>query len=160
MDLETAELVKVAANAFLATKISFINAMAEVCEVAGADVTPLAEALWHDDVDCAFCSWNGPWLDPEFTKWDITEALGYIRVPILVVQGEDDQYGTIRQVEAVKEECYCPVETVILPGVRHSPHRDAPERTLEATSSFINRLLRDHHESDRPPTRGLRPDAL
>ena len=48
MDLETAELVKVAANAFLATKISFINAMAEVCEVAGADVTPLAEALGYD----------------------------------------------------------------------------------------------------------------
>ena len=48
MDLETAELVKVAANAFLATKISFINAMAEVCEAAGADVVPLAEALGHD----------------------------------------------------------------------------------------------------------------
>src|SRR5215471_5057878 len=48
MDLETAELVKVAANAFLATKISFINAMAEVCEAAGADVIPLAEALGCD----------------------------------------------------------------------------------------------------------------
>jgi len=48
MDLETAELVKVAANAFLATKISFINAMAEVCEQVGADVIPLAEALGHD----------------------------------------------------------------------------------------------------------------
>jgi UDPglucose 6-dehydrogenase len=48
MDLETAELVKVAANAFLATKISFINAMAEVCEATGADVIPLAEALGYD----------------------------------------------------------------------------------------------------------------
>jgi UDPglucose 6-dehydrogenase len=48
MDLETAELVKVAANAFLATKISFINAMAEVCEQSGADVMALAEALGHD----------------------------------------------------------------------------------------------------------------
>jgi UDPglucose 6-dehydrogenase len=48
MDLETAELVKVAANAFLATKISFINAMAEVCEESGADVMALAEALGHD----------------------------------------------------------------------------------------------------------------
>ena len=48
MDLETAELVKVAANAFLATKISFINAMAEICEAAGADVIPLAEALGYD----------------------------------------------------------------------------------------------------------------
>ena len=49
MDLETAELVKVAANSFLATKISFINAMAEVCEIAGADVTRLAAALAHDE---------------------------------------------------------------------------------------------------------------
>ena len=49
MDLETAELVKVSANAFLATKISFINAMAEVCEKAGADVVCLAEALGHDE---------------------------------------------------------------------------------------------------------------
>jgi UDPglucose 6-dehydrogenase len=49
MDLETAELVKVAANSFLATKISFINAMAEACEAAGADVTRLAAALAHDD---------------------------------------------------------------------------------------------------------------
>ena len=47
-DLPTAELVKVAANAFLATKISFINAMAEICEVTGADVTKLADALGHD----------------------------------------------------------------------------------------------------------------
>jgi UDPglucose 6-dehydrogenase len=49
MDLETAELVKVAANAFLATKISFINVMAEVCEAVGADVIPLADALGHDE---------------------------------------------------------------------------------------------------------------
>jgi pimeloyl-ACP methyl ester carboxylesterase len=101
---------------------------------------------WHDDVDSAFYSWNGPWLDPEFRAWDITEALGYIRVPILIVQGADDQYGTLKQVEAAQEECYCPVETAILPGVRHSPHRDAPDLTLQTACGFINRLLRDHHE--------------
>jgi pimeloyl-ACP methyl ester carboxylesterase len=104
---------------------------------------------WHADVDSAFRSWNGPWLDPEFRKWDITEALGYIRVPILVVQGADDQYGTLEQVEAAQQECFCPVETAILPGVRHSPHRDAAELTLRAVADFINRLLRDHHEGDR-----------
>jgi pimeloyl-ACP methyl ester carboxylesterase len=101
---------------------------------------------WHDDVDGAFYSWNGPWLDSEFRAWDITEALGYIRVPILIVQGADDQYGTLKQVEAAQEECYCPVETAILPGVRHSPHRDAPDLTLQTACGFINRLLRDHHK--------------
>ncbi len=110
---------------------------------------------WHADVDGAFRSWIGPWLDPDFQKWDITEALGYIRVPILIVQGAEDQYGTVRQVEAAKEECFCPVETAILPGARHSPHRDAPEATLEAAAGFINRLLRDHHEAERPVRSGV-----
>jgi pimeloyl-ACP methyl ester carboxylesterase len=110
---------------------------------------------WHDDVDSAFHSWNGPWLNPEFRAWDITEALGYIRVPILIVQGADDQYGTIKQVEAAQHECYCPVETAILPGVRHSPHRDAPALTLDTVAAFINRLLRDHHEGERGVDSGV-----
>src|SRR5271156_5039426 len=63
---------------------------------------------WHDDVDCAFRSWSEPWLDPQFRKWDITEALGYIRVPMLIVQGDKDQYGTLKQVETAQEECFCP----------------------------------------------------
>jgi len=110
---------------------------------------------WHDDVDSAFYSWNGPWLDPEFRDWDITEALGYIRVPILVVQGADDQYGTIKQVEAAQQECYCPVETATLSGVRHSPHRDAPDLALDTAAAFINRLLRDHHEAKRTVDSGV-----
>jgi pimeloyl-ACP methyl ester carboxylesterase len=101
---------------------------------------------WHAEVDCAFRSWSEPWLNPDFRAWDITEALGYIRVPILIVQGADDQYGTLKQIEAARQECYCPVEVAVLPGARHSPHRDAPELTLGTVAAFINRLLRDHHE--------------
>jgi pimeloyl-ACP methyl ester carboxylesterase len=95
---------------------------------------------WHQDPDNAFYSWSGPWLDPEFRKWDITEELAYIRVPMLVIQGEDDQYGTLKQVETAKEECYCPVEAVILPGVRHVPHREAAAETLRAIVDFTGRL--------------------
>jgi pimeloyl-ACP methyl ester carboxylesterase len=110
---------------------------------------------WHSDVDGAFRSWVEPWLNPDFEKWDITEALGYIRVPILVVQGAADEYGTLAQVEAAKEECFCPVETVVLPGVGHAPHREAPTETLEAVASFINRLLHDHREGDRKADSGV-----
>ena len=53
-------------------------------------------ARWHADVDSAFRGWSDVWLDPDFRKWDITEELAYIRVPILIMQGEDDQYGTVR----------------------------------------------------------------
>jgi pimeloyl-ACP methyl ester carboxylesterase len=104
---------------------------------------------WHADVDSAYQSWSGPWLAPEFRAWDITETLGYIRVPILIIQGADDQYGTLKQIEVAQQECYCPVEAAILPGVRHSPHRDAPALTRDTAAAFINRLLRDHHEGDR-----------
>ena len=69
-------------------------------------------------------------------------------MPILIVQGEDDQYGTIAQIEVAKEECYCPVEVALLPDARHAPHREAPEATLDAIAGFANRLLRDHHEGD------------
>jgi len=110
---------------------------------------------WHSDVDCAFRSWSEPWLHPDFRDWNITDALPYIRVPILIVQGADDQYGTLRQIEAAQEECYCPVDVAILPGARHSPHRDVPGLTLEKVSDFVNRLLRDHHEGDRPPNSGV-----
>jgi len=98
-------------------------------------------ARWHADVDNAFRGWNGAWLDPDFRKWDITEFLGYIRVPILIVQGEDDQYGTIKQIECASQECYCPVEVALLPGARHSPQRDAPEATLKAVSEFVARAV-------------------
>jgi pimeloyl-ACP methyl ester carboxylesterase len=109
-------------------------------------------ARWHADVDCAFRSWSEPWLHPDFRKWDITEELSYIRVPILIVQGEDDQYGTLRQIDVARDECYCPVEAVVLSGIRHAPHREAPEQTLEVIAGFAHRLLRDHREGEMRQT--------
>jgi pimeloyl-ACP methyl ester carboxylesterase len=105
-------------------------------------------ARWHGDVDNAFRGWNDAWLDPEFRKWDIVEPLAYIRVPILIVQGEDDQYGTQRQIEVARQECYCPVEVALYPGVRHAPHREASELLLASVSDFATRLLRGHHEGE------------
>ena len=57
---------------------------------------------WHKDVDNAFYGWNGAWLDPDFRNWDISEYLAYIRVPVAILQGVDDQYGTMRQVEIAR----------------------------------------------------------
>jgi pimeloyl-ACP methyl ester carboxylesterase len=94
---------------------------------------------WHRDPDNAFRGWNGVWLDPEFRMWDITAELAAIRVPVLVIQGEDDQYGTLQQVEAVKDLCGTPVAAV-LPATRHSPHRESPAATLAAIVDFVGRL--------------------
>jgi pimeloyl-ACP methyl ester carboxylesterase len=99
-------------------------------------------ARWHRDVDNAFCGWNRAWLDPKFRDWDISEYLAYIRVPVAILQGADDQYGTIRQIEIAQEECYCPVDVSVIPGAGHQPHREAPGATLDAISEFANAVLR------------------
>lgn len=95
---------------------------------------------WHRNPDNAFYSWSRPWLDPEFRAWRITAELAHVTVPMLIVQGEDDQYGTLRQVEFAKMHAGCPVDAVVLPGIRHVPHREAPDATMAAIVNFIGRL--------------------
>lgn len=103
---------------------------------------------WHDDVDAAFRGWNDVWLNNDFGSWDISDALGYVRVPVQIVQGEADQYGTPRQIAIAEEECYCPVDVTLLPGIGHSPQREAPGDTLAAVAGFVNRILVDHGERE------------
>jgi pimeloyl-ACP methyl ester carboxylesterase len=98
-------------------------------------------AKYHSDVDVAFRGWNEAWLDPGFRSWDIRETIGYIRVPILIVQGTDDQYGTTAQIEAAKEEAYCPVEVALIDGARHAPHGERPEETRSAITEFVLTLM-------------------
>src|SRR6266704_6350935 len=102
---------------------------------------------WHRDVDNAFYGWNGAWLDPDFRSWDISEYHAYIRVPVAILQGVDDEYGTMRQVEIAREECYCPVDVTVIPGAGHAPHREAPGATLDAIQEFANVVLRVHDGS-------------
>jgi pimeloyl-ACP methyl ester carboxylesterase len=94
------------------------------------------------NVECAFRGWNDVWLNPEFRSWNIESYLPAIRVPVLVIQGEQDQYGTLRQVSAIQDSSNGPVETLLLPECGHSPHRDQPEAVLESVSNFIKRYLR------------------
>lgn len=99
-------------------------------------------ARWHRHVDAAFLGWNGAWLDPDFRRWDITGFLPFIRCPVQVVQGEDDQYGTEAQVRVAREKCHSPVDVVMLKGVQHSPHREAPELTVKTIAAFVARLAK------------------
>jgi pimeloyl-ACP methyl ester carboxylesterase len=126
--------------------------VASIAEIKTAyETTDLREKLarWHNDVDNAFYGWNGAWLDPKFRAWDISDYLAYIRVPVAVIQGADDQYGTFRQVEIAQEECYCPVDVTIIEGVGHSPHREAPGKTLAAISEFANAVFAPEDSQER-----------
>lgn len=93
------------------------------------------------NVDVAFWGWNRAWLDPGFRDWNIEEYLPGVRVPVLVVQGEDDEYGTLRQLEAIEGGCASPVERLVLPACGHSPHREQEAPTLVAMSGFLRHVL-------------------
>ena len=93
-------------------------------------------AKYHADVDNAFRGWNGAWLDPGFKAWTIEEAVQRWRVPSLLIQGDDDPYGTLAQIRAIEARSPAPVRSLILEGCRHSPQIDRPQATLDAIAAF------------------------
>ena len=101
-------------------------------------------ARYHDNVDVAFWGWNRAWLDPRFRAWRIDDALAHVRVPMLIIQGKNDEYGTVAQLVLAETETYCPVETLLLDDCGHSPQVDWPEPTLAAIAAFAYRVLALH----------------
>ncbi len=95
---------------------------------------------YHADVDHVFWGWNDIWLDPAFLAWNIEAYLAEIRVPVLIIQGENDEYGTLAQVHAVRDQVRGGADTLILPDCGHSPHRDQPATTLEGIGRFLHAL--------------------
>jgi pimeloyl-ACP methyl ester carboxylesterase len=99
-------------------------------------------ARWHQNVEIAFYGWNATWVEPRFkAEWDITEHLPGIRVPIQILQGERDEYGTEEQFRLARRLCACPVEATLMPGIGHSIFREAPEETATAITGFVRRAL-------------------
>ena len=93
------------------------------------------------NVDVAFRGWNRSWLDPAFRSWNLEEFLPGIRVPMLLVQGQDDEYGTLRQLDAIEAGCRAPVRRLVLAECGHAPHRDQPEQTLAAMKRFVEEVF-------------------
>lgn len=99
-------------------------------------------ARHHRNVDVTFRGWNDAWLDQGFRAWNIEDCIDYVRVPVLAIQGKDDQYGTEAQIGALAERLSAPLETVMLEGCGHAPFIDQPSLTLDAVTAFIARLER------------------
>jgi pimeloyl-ACP methyl ester carboxylesterase len=94
-----------------------------------------------DNVESAFRGWNDVWLNPQFRSWNIESYLPGIKVPALVIQGEEDQYGTLQQVRAIEGSSGGIVESVVISDCRHSPHRDQPKAVLDSVSGFITKYI-------------------
>jgi pimeloyl-ACP methyl ester carboxylesterase len=108
------------------------------------ETTRLRERLarYHGaNTDSMFKTWTDVWLRPEFLLWNIEEYLPTFESPVLVVQGQDDDYGTLAQIEAIGTRFRGPVKSLVLPRCGHSPHSDHPDEVLEAVTRFLRQTL-------------------
>lgn len=96
-------------------------------------------ARHHDDVDAAFWGWCDVWLDPAFRDWSLEADAERVACPTLLIQGVDDPYGTLEQLDRIEARVRGPVTRVHVPG-GHSPHLEAPEQTLAALRAFAGGL--------------------
>jgi pimeloyl-ACP methyl ester carboxylesterase len=90
---------------------------------------------YHQDVECAFWQWNDVWLSPAFRSFDIRQNCRQITNPVLALQGKQDAYGTLQQIEDIQPSG--PIERQVINNCGHSPHRDQPEETLAYVTAFL-----------------------
>jgi pimeloyl-ACP methyl ester carboxylesterase len=96
-----------------------------------------AGPLYHLDAPRVFSDWNDTWLSPPFRDWNIEEYLPKIRCPVLAIQGEDDEYATMRQIEVIAEKVPG-TQLLKLPNCGHSPQRDQEAVVLAALVAFLS----------------------
>lgn len=103
---------------------------------------PARLSKYHRDVTRTFYGWNDIWLNPDFRAWNIEDCLANIRCPVLAIQGVDDEYGSMAQIEAIAAQASASsgVELLKLADCRHSPHRDQTLAVIEAISRFADKL--------------------
>jgi pimeloyl-ACP methyl ester carboxylesterase len=94
------------------------------------------------NVDLLFESWTEVWLSDEFRSWTIEECLPRVTCPVLAIQGQDDEYGTLRQVDAIRDGVSGPIETLILDDCGHSPHLDQRDAVEAAAIRFLISAVR------------------
>jgi pimeloyl-ACP methyl ester carboxylesterase len=132
---DTRGLVLLAAHV-LVEDVSVASIAAARAAYAGGSGLRERLARYHDDVDSAFYGWNDVWLAPEFRGWNVEHELRTIRCPVLAVQGEDDEYGTLEQIRAVKRNVPH-AQLLVLPSCGHSPHRDQAEALTREAGRLI-----------------------
>jgi pimeloyl-ACP methyl ester carboxylesterase len=98
-------------------------------------------ARYHQDPAATFRGWSDIWLHPAFRSWNIEQYLPHITVPLLLLQGSDDQYGTRAQIEAVVRQLSSPVESILIERCAHSPHVDQADVTLQAIARFVEKIV-------------------
>ena len=99
---------------------------------------PQKLAKYHGDkTDAVFRAWADTWLRTDFKDWNIEQHLPAITCPALILQGVDDEYGSAMQVQRIQELVSGPVDTWLIPGAKHTPHKEQPAMVLQRCASFL-----------------------
>lgn len=122
------------------TEPSGLAAIAEARRVFESGDLRRRMAKYHKDPDNAFRGWNDSWLAEGFRSWNVSAAIEGFRVPVLAIQGEDDEYGTLAQIEEIEKRAAVPVDVLLLPESGHSPQSDRPDEVMGAVRRFLARL--------------------
>ena len=118
-----------------------ISSIRKATETFETTDLPARLGRYHRDARKTFYGWADVWLDPQFKGWDIrADYLPGVRCPVLAIQGHDDEYGTMQQLEEIKRRVSGTCELVKLDGCGHAPFRDQPEAVLSRITSFVQNL--------------------
>jgi pimeloyl-ACP methyl ester carboxylesterase len=109
-------------------------------EFLEGDLRARLQKYHGDRVDDTVNGWSETWLRGDVRDWDIRPLLPAITAPVLVIQGRDDEYGTLAQVDEISNGVSGPVERLVLGGCGHSPHRDQADTVLDAVAQFIRQV--------------------
>ncbi len=93
-----------------------------------------------ENTDAVLSAWHDTWLRPDFRNWNIEDVLHGIQCPTLIIQGEDDEYGSMRQITTIADKVSGPVRTLIVPGCGHIPHASHKAEASEAMVSFVSEI--------------------
>jgi pimeloyl-ACP methyl ester carboxylesterase len=125
------------------------HVMVEARSIAGIEAAreaflktdlPQKLARYHRDAEHTFHGWNDIWLSPEFAAWNIEACLPRVACPVLAIQGYDDAYGTMAQIDIIAAQVTGEVALLKLAHCGHAPHREQEEKTLQATARFVRQL--------------------
>jgi pimeloyl-ACP methyl ester carboxylesterase len=93
---------------------------------------------YHADPDSAFWGWNNAWLAPEFARWRVDHLLGSVACPVLLIQGEQDEYGTLAQLDAI-EAVVTDTQRLVINDCGHWPHKDHARTVIDGVARWLNK---------------------
>lgn len=105
------------------------------------DLKSKLEKYHGDNTEAMFLAWAETWTSDKFRSWNMESFLPMVTCPSLIIQGEDDEYGTLKQMDSIVEKTTGPSSRLVIPDVKHTPHKEVPELLLERATAFIQHLI-------------------